>query len=286
MTQTLASARPDAVVASSGEAGAVSYTVSLPPTAWHRFLQWADLLRVLAMKNFRQRYLRSRLGVAWALLQPIAQASVMSFVFVKIFKVHRVEHYPLYVLSGIMCWQFFQSAAVGGSTAVVDNAGLVRKVAVPKITFPLSAVGGQLLVLSLQLVVLISGSAIIGTLSEAAPLLLLAVLLAALLSTSVAVLFCSMHVSVRDVRFLLESGLMMAFYLTPVLWDPARLPATYRHFLEWNPMTGVLSLVRAALLERPVDWTAVGITCLVIPALLAVALPLFHRQATDFADLV
>ncbi|HET7530033.1 MAG TPA: ABC transporter permease [Mycobacteriales bacterium] len=254
---------------------------------WGRLARWSDLTWVLARKNFRQRYLRSRLGVLWALLQPIAQATVLTIVFLKIFKVHRVPHYPVYVLSGIMTWGFFQQAAIGGTTSVVDNASLVKKVAVPKVTFPVSVVGGVLMVYALQMVVLIGGAASIGTLGASTPgLLLLATLLEAVLGVAVALLFCSVHVAFRDVRFLVESGLVMLFYLTPILWDPSRIPAAYRSYAQWNPMNGVLSLVRGALLERTVDWTAVGISAAMAALVLAVALPLFHRRSSVFADQV
>jgi ABC-type polysaccharide/polyol phosphate export permease len=254
---------------------------------WGRLARWSDLTWVLARKNFRQRYLRSRLGVLWALLQPIAQAAVLSLVFLKIFKVHRVPHYPVYVLSGIMTWGFFQQAAIGGTTSVVDNASLVKKVAVPKVTFPVSVVAGVLLVYALQMVVLIAGGAAIGTLSPATPaLLLLATLLEAVLGVAVALLFSSVHVAFRDIRFVVESGLVMLFYLTPILWDPSRIPAAYRSHAQWNPMNGILSLVRGALLERPVDWGAVGISAGAAVVVLAVALPLFHHRSSVFADQV
>jgi ABC-type polysaccharide/polyol phosphate export permease len=231
--------------------------------------------------------LRSRLGVLWALLQPIAQAAVLSVVFLKIFKVHRVPHYPVYVLSGIMTWGFFQQAAIGGTTSVVDNASLVKKVAVPKVTFPVSVVGGVLLVYLLQMLVLVGAGASIGTLSPATPaLLLLATLLEAVLGVAVALLFSSVHVAFRDIRFLVESGLVMLFYLTPILWDLSRIPPAYRSYAQWNPMSGILSLVRGALLDRRVEWSAVGISAVAAVLILAVALPLFQRRSSVFADQV
>ncbi|HET7312392.1 MAG TPA: ABC transporter permease [Mycobacteriales bacterium] len=252
-----------------------------------QWLHWADLTRVLAVKNFRQKYLRSRLGVLWALLQPLAQAAVLSFVFMKIFKVHKVPHYPIYVLSGIMAWSFFSQAVVGGTTAVVDNASLVRKVSVPKLTFPISVVGGVLLVFLLQTVVLLGGAVQAGTLSPVTPaLLLLAVVLEALLGMALAILFCAFQVFLRDIRFVVESGLLMSFYLTPVLYDPSRLPAKYQHLLQWNPMYGVLSLLRAALLGRTVNWTSVAISAIVTMVLLIVAVPVFRHRSADFADVV
>jgi ABC-type polysaccharide/polyol phosphate export permease len=259
------------------------------PTWEHRMARaahWADLVRVLAVKNFRQRYLRSRLGVVWALIQPLLQAAVLSFVFVVIFKVKSVPHYPLYVLSGIMSWQFFQQSALAGTSSIVDNAGLVRKVAVPKVVFPIAAVGGVGLVFVLQLVILIGAGAVLGTLHATSPLLLLlAIPLEAAFALSLSVLCTSIHVKVRDIRFVVESGLLMAFYLTPVLWDLNRLSPTLRAVMEWNPMLGVLSLVRGAILGRAVDWTGVGSAFLCAAVLGVVGAWVFRRRSPEFADL-
>lgn len=248
--------------------------------------RWLDLTRVLAWKNFRQRYLRSRLGVIWALLQPTLQAAVLSVVFVVIFKVKRVPHYPVFVLSGIMSWQFFSNACTMGTTSIVDNAALVRKVAVPKVIFPLAAVGGVVIVYVMQSVVLLTGGAVVGTLGRATLLLLLAIPLEAALGAAVGIFCASLYVTMRDVRFIIDSTLMMGFYLTPVMWDIGRLPDSVRPYMEWNPMYGVLSLVRAAVVGMPVDWTGVLSATLLTVAIGVTGGWLFHHRSAEFADLV
>ena len=251
-----------------------------------RLLRWVDLTRVLSIKNFRQRYLRSRLGIAWALLQPTLQAAVLTVVFVKIFHVRNIPHYPVFVLSGIMSWQFFQQGCVQSTVSIVENAGLVRKVAMPKVIFPLASVGGVLLVFLLQSVVLLVAGAISGTLGLGTFYLLLALPIETALIAAVGVLASSLHVSVRDIRFVIESGLLMAFYLTPVLYDISRVPVGARSVMEWNPMYGVLSLMRAAFVARPVDWHGV-LSALVATVVIAVlARVMYRRRSAEFSDLV
>jgi ABC-type polysaccharide/polyol phosphate export permease len=251
-----------------------------------RARHWAGLVRVLAVKNFRQRYLRSRLGVAWAFVQPALQAAVLSFVFLAIFKVHKIPHYPLYVLSGVMTWQFFQQSTVAATTSIVDNAALVRKVAVPKIVFPMSAVGGLLIVFVMQLVLMLSAGAVLGTLRPQTPLLLvLALPLEAALALAFGVLATAIHVKLRDIRFVMDAALQMAFYLTPVLYDFSRLPLRLRDVMQWNPMYGVLSLVRAAVLDRPVDWVGVSSAAICAIVIGVAGATLFRRRSPEFADL-
>lgn len=248
--------------------------------------RWAGLTGMLAVKNFRQRYLRSRLGVFWAILQPTVQAAVLAVVFVKVFKVHNVPHYPLYVLSGIMTWQCFAQGTNAATTSALDNSPLIRKIPLPAVVFPMAAVGGVLLVHLLQLTVLLAAGAASGTLGVRTLLLPLGVLLTVALALGVGTLSCSLHVRVRDVKFLIESGLLVAFYVTPVLYDPSRLPENLRTLLGWNPMYGVMSLQRAALLGRAVDWHAVAVAAVLAVVLLVVALPVFRSRSRDFADLL
>lgn len=252
---------------------------------WERLLRWADLIRVLSVKNFRQRYLRSRLGILWALLQPTLQAIVLTIVFVHVFKV-KIPHYTVFVLSGIMSWQFFQQMCMQGTTSLVDNGPLVRKVAVPKAIFPLSAIGGTLLVYILQLSVLFAFAIAAGTLGWATFLLLLSIPLEVGIGAAIAILCCSIHVAVRDVRFMIDSGLLMFFYLTPVIYPITRIPDNARAIMEWNPMYGVLSLVRAAMVAQPVDWHGVFSATVCAVVIAVVGIWLFRRRSPDVADLV
>jgi ABC-type polysaccharide/polyol phosphate export permease len=262
-------------------------TVALTrPERIAEFRRWSGLVGVLAVKNFRQRYLRSRLGVLWAILQPTGQAIVLSIVFVKVFRIHGVPHYPLYVLTGMMTWQLFASSTLSATSSAVDNGGLVRKVPLPKLVFPLSAVGGSLIVYGVQSAVLVGGSLIAGTFGPEVLLVPVGALLAAALASGLGLLGCAFHVAFRDIRFLLESGLLLVFYATPVLYDPVRLPESLRHYLRFNPMYGVMSIQRGALLGRAIDPWAVLISAVTAILLILAGLFAFRRRSADFADLL
>ena len=156
----------------------------------------------------------------------------------------------------------------------------------PVLVFPLSQVLAVLLVFAMQTVVLLGAAALAGTLGPGLLLLPLALLLVGAIATGVGVLGCSYHVAVRDVKFVIESGLLMAFYATPILYDPSRLPPGLRTFLAFNPMYGVVSLVRTSLMGRPLDLAALAVSLAAAAVLLVVALAVFRRRSADFADLV
>lgn len=247
---------------------------------------WSEVTWLLAVRTFRLRYLRSRLGIGWAFVQPLVQAAVLAVVFTKVFEVARLEHYPLYVLSGVMTWSAFSGAVGAATTSAVDNSGLLRKVDMPTVVFPLAQVTAVVLVLCLQVIVLVIGAVVVGTAGPGLLLLPLCVALTAALATGVGLLACSFHVAFRDVKFFVESGLLLAFYASPVLYDPGVLPDGVRTVLSWNPAYGLLSLVRTALLGRPLDGRALLISCVGAVLLLGLGWLVFRRRSADFADLV
>ncbi len=246
---------------------------------------WAGITWLLAKRTFRLRYLGSRLGLGWAFVQPVVQAAVLTFLFTEVFKVHKVPHYPLYVLSGIMTWQAFSGGVNSATTSAVDNAALLRKIPMPALVFPLSQVLSVLLVFSLQCVVLIAGAIAFGTLGVEIVLLPVVLLLVALIGTGIGSFTCAFHPAVRDVKFVVESGLLMLFYATPILYDPSRVPATLRGFLAVNPMYGVVSLARTALLGQAFDGVALAISFGASAVLVTVGLLVFRRRSAFFADL-
>lgn len=252
-----------------------------------RVREFASLTWTLSRKNFQVRYKRAALGVVWAVVQPAFQAVVLSFVFIKVFKAgNGIEHFPLFVLTGLLPWTFFAQSLSIGTVSIVENGPLIKKVAVPLVIFPLSAIGGSAMAFAMALPVLVVGGLSVGGLGWHVLLLPAAVLLHLLSVVGLATLTSSLYPAFRDVRYLVESSLIVGLYLTPVLYPPDRLPDIARQILRFNPLTGVLNLYRASLLSRPVDLASIGASVLVSGVLLVAGLAVFRRRSDEFADLV
>lgn len=247
---------------------------------------WADITWLLALRTFRLRYLRSKLGIGWALILPLVQAAILAFIFTRIFRIGNGEHYPLYVLSGVMTWQAFSSSANMATTAAVDNSGLLTKVDMPVVVFPLSQIVSVLLVFLMQLAVLVGMAVLAGTAGFSLLLLPVVLVLVAYAAVGLALIGCAFHVAVRDVKFIFEAGLLLAFYGSPILYSPEAVPAWLRPWLELNPMYGVLTSARSALLGTPIHTRALMTSVAVSSVLLIVGAAVFRRRSRDFADLV
>jgi ABC-type polysaccharide/polyol phosphate export permease len=245
------------------------------------------LVWAMAKKNFQVRYKRAVLGVVWAVVQPSFQAAFLSFIFLKVFHYGGdIDNYPLYVLSGILPWAFFSQGILAATGSVVENAALVRKVALSRIIFPIAAAGGVGLAFVASLGVLVLGSVIAGTVGPSLLLLVPAVALECLIIVAIGVFGCAFHVAFRDVRYIIESALIVGLYATPILYDLERVPDGARPFFVLNPMTGVMSLYRAAVLDHAPNWSAVGVSALMTSVVLTVAVLVFARRSDEFPDLV
>jgi ABC-type polysaccharide/polyol phosphate export permease len=249
--------------------------------------EMAALTWTLARKNFQVRYKRAALGITWAVAQPAFQAVVLTFVIVEVFHGDRgVPHYPLFVIAGVLPWTFFSQALSAGTVSVLDNGSLVRKISMPLLVFPWSSVGGVFLAFLAALPIPLVGALVVGSLDWHLVLLPLAIALQVLSVLGVATMTAGLYPAFHDIRYLVESTLLVGLYLTPVLYPPSKLPDVAEQVLRLNPLTGVLSLYRAAFLGQSVDWLSVGVAVVVSAVLLALGIAVFQRRSDEFADLV
>jgi ABC-type polysaccharide/polyol phosphate export permease len=224
-------------------------------TVYADLLRYRELFANLFRRDFQVKYKGSVLGVAWSLLNPLVLLGVYLVVFGLVWSGQSIPDYPLYLLAGLACWVFFATSLQAASRSIVDAADLVKKVRFPRQLVPFSTVATQSVTFGVMLAILVVLSLIFipdarTTVWAAIPLAVLFVLFTA----GLALLVACLNVLYRDIEHVVLAGLLPWFFLTPVLWRFAQLPArAQRHHvlldvLRWgNPVAPPIYAVRDAL---------------------------------------
>ncbi|MBC7942937.1 ABC transporter permease [Candidatus Saccharibacteria bacterium] len=181
------------------------------------------LLRELIVTDFKLRYQGSALGYAWSVLKPLFLFAILYLVFDKFLRLGRdIEHFPVYLLLGIVLWQFFTEATNNGLQAIIARGDLIRKINFPKYIIVVSCTVSALINLMINLVVVFVFILInqVGVTWEAF-LIIPLVLELYVFSLGLAFFLAALNVKFRDIGYLWEIFLQAAFYATPILYPLA-----------------------------------------------------------------
>ena len=260
-----------------------------------------ELLLNLVRLELKAKYKASALGFAWSLLNP-AMYLVVFYVAFNIILRAGIPRYPIYLLSGLLVWNFFTTALLAGTGSIVSNAGLVRKVWFPREVLALSAIGAALVHFFLQSLVLVAALVVFRHPVDFAfvallPLALLAVLL---LVSGMALLLSALNVYLRDIQHFLELAIMAWFWMTPIIYSYTLITS---HFAGGNfpallnPITPIVLTFQRALyggyggdtvvpLDPGVMWHLrnLAVVTVVATVLLVVALQVFRRLEGNLAE--
>jgi ABC-type polysaccharide/polyol phosphate export permease len=245
--------------------------------------RFRELVLMLVQRDLKVRYKRSILGMAWTLLNPLLQMAVYTLVFSTIMKVG-VPRFPLFLLAGLLPWTLISVAAIGASVSLINNQGLIRKVAVPQAVYPLAVVGSKLVDLVLSFLPLAVIAALLGRPPGPSWVFVpAAVVLVTVFSAGLALLFSSLTVFFRDMRHLIDILFQVWFYLTPVLYPQEfleKLPYPWvKNVLLLNPAAYVVRCFQLPIYEgRVPDTTTVGVAVFSALASLLVGFAVFLRS--------
>jgi ABC-2 type transport system permease protein len=178
-----------------------------------------ELLVNLVRKELKVKYTASVLGAIWSLLNPVMFLAVFSFVVVVL--KNRIPDFPVFLLSGLLAWNFLASSLQAGARSVIDNANLVKKVAFPREILPLSAIGVALVDFVLQSAVLLLFIAVSGHGFRFPEVLLypLAIVVLLVFTSGLTFWVAALNVRYRDVGHLLNLALLVWFWATPIVYQ-------------------------------------------------------------------
>lgn len=254
--------------------------------------QYRDLLYFLVWRDVKVRYKQTALGAAWVVIQPLASMLVYSALFGVLLQAPSGGvPYPLFVLAGLLPWQYFAASLARSSNSVVDQASLITKVYFPRLIVPLAGILSGLVDFAVSFVVLVVMMAFYRLVPGPAVLYLPGFLLLAVVTALGFGLWLSaLNVRYRDVKQLLPFIVQIWMYLTPVVYSTALIPERFRWLLGLNPLTGVVEGFRWALLGSASTSQAPGpffaLSILISLAVLLTGAVFFRRTERTFADII
>lgn len=218
------------------------------------FSHWAALVRLLVKRDLKVRYRGSALGYIWSMVNPLLMMSVLVFVFSYAMRIE-MEHYAIYILSGIMAWNVFAQSMFNGVRCFADNSSLMKKVKVPAWVFPTAVIGAACVHAGVALVPYFIIATVLGLKWHWTLIQLPFVFLIYFFFIEGLVLTLgSLHVFFRDIGHIIEPALQILFYATPIIYPLQVIPDKYRFVVDFNPMSYFMEAFRAALYSS--QWVA------------------------------
>ena len=214
------------------------------------FRRYGFLLSQLVKRDFKTKYRRSVLGVLWSLLNPMLVMLVQYIVFSTIFRFD-LENYAVYLLSGIVVFNYMSDATSQAMNSIVQNAMLINKVYVPKYIYPFSRVlssGVNFLFSLAALYIMILASGLSLTLNHF--FLLYAIICLFVFICGLSMFLSAVLVFFRDTQFLYSVALSIWMYLTPIFYPVTILPDNVLFILKFNPLYHIIKFIRSIILDN------------------------------------
>ena len=254
--------------------------------------QYRELLFFFVWRDVKVRYAQTALGILWVILQPIITMAVYTVLFTKVVNLSNTGvPYPIFVLAGIVPWNFFSSSLNRCTSSLVASSSLLTKVYFPRLLIPISAVISGIVDLVVTLLLLFAAMIVF----QIKPSLLIlglpfVICLSILTALAFGLWLATLNVKYRDVGYIIPFLLQVWMFATPIFYSSAILPERFKMLAQFNPLIEVVEGFRYCLLTGyPIspNFTASLAFCFVeITVILLLGVVYFQANENEFADVI
>ncbi|OYW75840.1 MAG: ABC transporter permease [Verrucomicrobia bacterium 12-59-8] len=258
--------------------------------------RYRDLLRMFVWRDFVAVYKQTILGPVWFFIQPLLTTATFTIIFSGVAKLSTDGLPPLlFYFAGTTPWNYFASAVTKTSATFVSNSNLFGKIYFPRMISPLSVIISTLVQFGIQFVLLFAlmgwylfkGTPIHPSWGGIAVMTPVLIALLAGLGLGVGIIVSSLTTKYRDLSFLVNFGVQLAMYATPVVYPLSMVSERYRHWLELNPMTPIIEAFRSIYLGvGSFSWGGLGYSATFVTIVLFCGVIIFNRVEKSFMDTV
>ena len=254
---------------------------------------YRDLLILFVKRDIVTVYKQTILGPLWYIIQPLLTTGMFTFVFGKLARISTggVPHFAFYMI-GIIIWNYFSECLTKTSNTFVANQGVFGKVYFPRVVVPISLVISNLGKFFIQFVLFLGVFGAYwyqGKINPNLTVLLLPVIvfIMAITSLGVGMIFSSMTTKYRDLTFLLNFGVQLWMYATPVIYPISAIPNRYSDVIGYNPITSLVETMRYGFLgSGSFSLGAIGYSFSFGVVVFLLGLLIFTRVEKNFMDTV
>jgi len=255
-----------------------------------RLARWREILYMLVLRDLKARTKQAYLGYFWILIQPLLLTGAFSYLVQQVLGRSDLSDvpYPVFVMAGVIPWQFFANSLNESSESLVKNVDLVRQVYFPREILAIYPVFARLVDVAVGCVALAAFMLFFHvTVSGWVVLLPVIVLVEMLFAAAIGMLLSAANVGWRDVSRGLPLVLFLMLYAVPVLYSPDRVPAAVRPLFDLNPMAHLVDAFRAAVLgTHAPDLVGLGVLAALGVFTLLIAQRLFSVFDGVLADVI
>jgi lipopolysaccharide transport system permease protein len=245
-----------------------------------------------SIKNeLRLRFIRSKLGGLWLILNPLAQVLIFAFVLstvlsAKLPGITNRYAYAIYLMAGILGWSLFIEIVTRCLTLFIDNGNVLKKLMFPRIALPLIVTGSAPVNNGLLFLAILVIFGVLGHLPGAALLWLPVLMIVNIaLALGLGLALGVLNVFMRDIGQIVPVILQFVFWFTPIVYTIDIIPTQYRGWLILNPLIPIITSYQSALLyNHAPDWAGLGLVALMAAGFLTFALVLFCKASPEMVD--
>lgn len=245
--------------------------------------QYRNLFSELVRKGIKLKYRRSYLGVVWSMVEPLLTMIVLTIVFGTLLG-HHEKTFPVYILSGRLIYSLFSQSTITALKSIRQNEGLIRKVFVPKLLYPVSGVVFNYILFLISLVVLSGVSLALGVFPTRRLLLIIVPLFVLfILSVGVGLILSTLGTFFRDLEYLWNIALMLVMYTCAIFYYPdVILGSSVQWILKYNPLFCIISNFRSCIFGEPMNTWMLGYSLIFAVVSLLIGYVIFEKNKNKF----
>lgn len=260
----------------------------LVPVDWKELWDYRELLFILAWRDIKVRYKQTVLGATWAIIQPLLNMLIFTFLFHKLANMPSDSlPYPLFVLAGLLPWTFFASAVGTSAQSLVGSAHLITRVYFPRLIVVLSSIVSGLLDFAIMFVLMFGVMFYYHARTGWTLLLLpLLVLITSFTAFGIGTGIAALTVAYRDFRYVVPFAVQIWMFVTPVVFPISVIPHRWRWVVNVNPMAGIIEAYRSSLFLLAFPWARLALSLISAAVIFWIGTAYFRKVERGFADII